>query len=235
IPKDGSRRREEADPTSRSGDANGVHEPKAAQSDQAGNENGLAAPKSGEGGLAAPKPTEGGPLQPTAPPRPERDTHSWLMFPEPCSDYGRDLLRDFFERWKKDFQDNYSQLPESPDPYDDAFFEAALPLISSFEDLPDRMREACFAIEKLAAPENRELLRRLLAGSGIRGEPLDPPELLALEFFLRRPFNLARFDDLRRDLNSLPPSDLRSDSGNGSETLISDEPATLNPQPPPPP
>src|SRR6266849_2041600 len=47
ISKDGSRRREEADPTSRSGDANGVHEPKAAQSDQAGNEVGLPAPKPG--------------------------------------------------------------------------------------------------------------------------------------------------------------------------------------------
>jgi len=164
---------------------------------------------------------------------PESDRHAWLTSPEFCSDHGHHLLRDFFERWKKDFQAKYPQLPDSPYPCDDAFFEAALPLLTSFEDLPDRMREVCFAIEKLAAVENRELLRGLLASSGIRGKPLDPPELLALEFFLRRPFNLAAFDDLRRDLDSRPPPwrDSPADSGNGSETSISPEPSTLNPQP----
>jgi len=233
ISKDGSHRREEVDPTSRPGDATRIHQPKIAQSDQAGNEGGSAVSRTNDGGLAAPKPSEGGPLAPTAPPRPESDAHAWLTFPEPCSDHGHHLLRDFFERWKKDFQAKYPQLPDSPYPCDDSFFEAVLPLLTSFEDLPDRMREACLAIEKLAAPENRELLRGLLAETGIRGEPLDPPELLALEFFLRRPFALASFDDLRRDLDSRPTPwrHSRADSGNGSETSISDEPSTLNSQP----
>src|SRR5207249_7608484 len=35
----------------------------------------------------------------------------------------------------------------------------------------------------------------------------------------------------RRDLNSLPSRDSRSDSANGSETSISDEPSTINSQP----
>ena len=182
---------------------------------------------------AAPKESKGGPVLPTATSSPESDSHAWLMFPELCSDHGRYVLRDFFERSKKDFQAKYPQLPDSPYPWDNAFFEAALPLLTSFEDLPDRMREACFAIKKLAAVENRELLRGLLASSGIRGKPLDPPELLAVEFFLRRPFNLAAFDDLRRDLNSRPPPwrDSPADSGNGSETSISHEPSTLDSQP----
>src|SRR5947208_14044679 len=125
----------------------------------------------------------------------------------------RPLIREFLDHFSDDLKASNLRLPRS-DLADDVFFDSfaallkasdALPSsINSFEDLPGRMREACFAVEKLAAPENRELLRGLLAVSGIRGEPLDPPELLALEFFLRRPFSLARFDDLRRDLKARP-------------------------------
>jgi hypothetical protein len=50
------------------------------------------------GASAAPKPSERAPLAPAASPGPEKDIHSWLTFPELCSDHGRELLRDFFER-----------------------------------------------------------------------------------------------------------------------------------------
>ena len=62
---------------------------------------------------ATPKQSNGGPVLPAATSSPESDCHAWLMFPELCSDHGRYVLRDFFERWKKDFQAKYPQLPDS--------------------------------------------------------------------------------------------------------------------------
>jgi len=169
-------------------------------------------------------------VRPALAPRPELRLRLSVLFFE----IDLHLRRDFFDRFHLDLRTTFPALPErSPDNED--FHDAVFLRVARPESLPQRMIEALLAIQELADPENRPLLRGLLAQSGIRYDPSTPADQLALQFWLRCPFLAGRLEHLR---SQLPAKYLPAPAANGqngdpppstSGPLPNSQPSTLSP------
>jgi hypothetical protein len=147
------------------------------------------------------------------------------------------VRHQFFARFEPELREAFPELPQLPDPPSstDDFDDAVYQLLDDPAFLPEPMRDALIAIQELAAPPNRHLLRGLILQSNLDREPADTPDQLALRFWLRHPFTPGGLEPLRAQL----PSHLRApvprkDNGHNGETQTAELDLDL-PAPPPAP
>ncbi len=119
--------------------------------------------------------------------------------PQVLKKIGRELLAQFFEKFKEDFDAKCLPLPP-PELADADYFNALASLLLCPEGLPDRLNEALFAIDEMASPRGQEVL---LAAAEWARLPLvvrheSSHEDIALQVWLAAPALLARTHNAQR-------------------------------------
>src|SRR6266700_1492473 len=119
--------------------------------------------------------------------------------PQVLKQIGRQLLAQFFERFKADFEIKALALPP-PELPDNTYFPALARLLMSPEGLPDRLNEALFAIDEMASPQGQEMLKVAAEGAGqpLNLRPESSREDIALQVWLAAPGLLARTHNAQR-------------------------------------
>jgi hypothetical protein len=108
---------------------------------------------------------------------------------------------EFFQRFEPALRQSFPDLPEPSLEPDDDFDKAVYRLLKQPAFLPQPMLDALLAIEEMAAPQNRQLLRHLVSRYAIySGSP--SPDQIALELWLKFPFTSQ---DIPALLANLPP------------------------------
>src|SRR3954464_12758142 len=82
--------------------------------------------------------------------------------PQTLKHIGRDLLDQFFAKFKEDFDTRSLALPP-PELADGDYFRSVGGLLMSPEGLPDRLNEALFPIDEMSSPRGQELLEAAVA------------------------------------------------------------------------
>ena len=119
--------------------------------------------------------------------------------PQILKHIGRDLLAQFFDKFKEDFGSKGFELPAPTLPDADYFNRLAL-LLMRPEGLPDLLNEALFAIDEMASPRGVELLQAAArkAGLPLMFKPDSGREDIALQIWLAAPALLARIHNAER-------------------------------------
>jgi hypothetical protein len=126
------------------------------------------------------------------------------------------VRHEFFARFEKELREAFPDLPEIS--YDNQHFDNAVyGLLKRPAFLPEPMRNALLAIQELAAPANRQLLRALATHRSIYCEHQATPEHVAVGYWLKFPFQPGELESLRASVPShlLSPPKPRS---NGEAT-----------------
>lgn len=143
--------------------------------------------------------TETGPV----PPPPKLELRLSVLFYE----IAPQLRHDFFGAFQAELREAFPDLPKRSEPHE----EFDLAVYRRLEDpvlLPQPLLAALLAIQELAAPENRQLLRRLVEHCRIFPDPAATTAQVALEVWLRRRFACQDLPDLRAEFPpqiSAPP------------------------------
>src|ERR1043166_2861725 len=112
---------------------------------------------------------------------------------------GRDLLTQFFDRFKTELEGNGLALPP-PEIPDDEYFDALSRLLFAPESLPDLLNEALFAIDEMATARGQQALE-IAARSAERPlnfQPGSSREDIALQVWLTAPELLASAHNAQR-------------------------------------
>ena len=129
------------------------------------------------------------------------------------------LRHEFFTHFEPDLRQAFPELPKLSVGNDD-FDMAVYRLLKDPAFLPESMRQALLAIQELAAPANRQLLRALVNHFGIYAERSATAQHFAVACWLRRPFAPGTIDKLRASVPMILPSPAQSSNSDNGQFQV---------------